>query len=417
MAPGGQLSERARTIGRRLRATYRDPSRLFTVDRARTLARRRVPQAVFDYLDGGAETESTMRANRAAMMAVGFQPRMGVTQGDPAPSLSTTVLGRPLSMPVLLGPVGFTRMMDRHGDVAAARAAGQAGTAFTLSSMSGHTIEEVVAAATGPAWFQLYFLGGRTGAAQLVDRAQRAGFEALVVTMDTQFPGNRERDLRNGVKPPLQMNLRNMVKFAPQVALHPDWLMEFARDRFQLDIVNATALGPADHPMTVEEALMEWTAAPPRWEDFAWIRRQWRGPIIAKGIVNGEDARRAVDCGVSAIVVSNHGGRQLDGMPATLSALVEVLDAVGDSVEVLVDGGVRRGSDVIRALALGARAVMIGRAWAYGLAAAGEPGVETILSMLRVDMDRTLRLLGCQAVADLDRSFIRYPSDWDKPAG
>jgi L-lactate dehydrogenase (cytochrome) len=320
-------------------------------------------------------------------------------------------------MPVLLGPVGFTRMMDRHGDVAAAVAAGQASTAFTLSSMSGHAMEEVMAAATGPAWFQLYFLGGRAGAAQLVDRAQRAGFEALVVTMDTQFPGHRERDLRNGVKPPLQMNLHNMVKFAPQVALHPDWLMEFARDRFQLDIVNATTLGPPDHPMTVEEALMEWTAAPPRWEDFSWIREQWRGPIIAKGIINGDDARRAVDCGVSAIVVSNHGGRQLDGMPATLPALVEVLDAVGDSVEVLVDGGVRRGSDVIRALALGARAVMIGRAWAYGLAAAGEPGIEAILSMLRVDMDRTLRLLGCQSVTDLDRSFIRYPLGWDKPGG
>lgn len=417
MALGAQLSGRARTIGRRLRAAYRDPSRLYTVDRARTLARRRVPPAVFNYLDGAAETESTLRANRSAMMAVGFRPRMGVTPGEPAPSLSTTVLGRPLSMPVILGPVGFTRMMDRHGDVAAARAAGQAGTAFTLSSMSGHTMGEVAAAATGPAWFQLYFLGGRPGAAQLVDRAQRAGFEALVVTMDTQIPGNRVRELRNPVKFPLQMNLHNMVKFAPQVALHPDWLMEFARDRFQLDIVNATTLGPPDHPMTVEEALWEWTAAPPRWEDFAWIREQWRGPIVAKGIVTGDDARRAVDCGVSAIVVSNHGGRQLDGMPATLPALVEVLDAVGDSVEVLVDGGVRWGSDVIRALALGARAVLIGRAWAYGLAAAGEPGIEAILSTLRVDIDRTLRLLGCQAVTDLDRSFIRYPSSWDKPGG
>jgi pre-mycofactocin synthase len=162
---------------------------------------------------------------------------------------------------------------------------------------------------------------------------------------------------------------------------------------------------------------MEWTAAPPRWQDFTWLRQQWRGPIIAKGIVTGEDARRAVDCGVSAIVVSNHGGRQLDGMPATLPALVEVLDAVGDSVEVLVDGGVRRGSDVIRALALGARAVMIGRAWAYGLAAAGEPGIETILALLAGDMDRTLRLLGCQAVTDLDRSFIRYPPGWDQAGG
>jgi isopentenyl diphosphate isomerase/L-lactate dehydrogenase-like FMN-dependent dehydrogenase len=368
---------------------------------------------VFDYLDGGAETESTMEANRAAMMAVGFRPRMGVTPGDPAPDISTTVLGRTLSMPVILGPVGFTRMMDRHGDVAAARAAGEAGTIFTLSSMSGHTMEEVAAAATGPAWFQLYFLGGRPGAAQLVERAQRAGFEALVVTMDTQIPGNRERESRNRVKPPLQMNLRNMVKFAPQVALHPDWLMEFARDRFQLDIVNATTMGPPEHPMSVEEALMWWTAAPPRWEDFSWLRQQWRGPIIAKGIVTGDDARRAVDCGVSAIVVSNHGGRQLDGMPATLPALVEVLDAVGDSVEVLVDGGVRRGSDVVRALSLGARAVMIGRAWAYGLAAAGEPGITAILSMLAGDFDRTLRLVGCDAATDLDRSFIRYPPGWD----
>ena len=216
MAPGAQLSGRARTIGRRLRAAYRDPNRLVTVDRARTLARRRVPPAVFNYLDGAAETESTLRANRTAMMAVGFRPRMGVTPGEPAPSLSTTVLGRPLSMPVLLGPVGFTRMMDRHGDVAAARAAGQARTVFTLSSMSGHTMEEVAAAATGPAWFQLYFLGGRPGAAQLVDRAQRAGFEALVVTMDTQIPGNRVRELRNPVKFPLQMNLHNVVKFAPR---------------------------------------------------------------------------------------------------------------------------------------------------------------------------------------------------------
>ena len=407
-----RLSERARTIGRRVRASYRNPARLTTVDRARTLARRRVPRAVFDYLDGGAETEGTMRANRSSMSAVGFQPRMGVTAGDPAPELSTTVLGLPISMPVLLSPVGFTRMMDRHGDVAAARAAGQAGTIFTLSSMSGHTMEEVMAAATGPAWFQLYFLGGRPGAAQLVERARQAGYQALVVTMDTQFPGNRERDLRHGVKPPLQMNLHNMVKFAPQVALHPDWLVEFARDRFQLDIVNATSLGPPGHPMTVEEALMEWTAAPPRWEDFAWLRQEWPGPIIAKGIVTGDDARRAVDCGVSAIIVSNHGGRQLDGMPATLPALVEVLDAVGNSVEVLVDGGVRRGSDVVRALALGARAVMIGRAWAYGLAANGEPGVEEILSMMAVDLDRTLRLLGCDSVGALDRSFIRYPSRW-----
>ena len=369
---------------------------------------------VFDYLDGAAETEGTMRANRHAMAAVGFRPRMGVTAGVPAPDLTTTVLGQELTMPIILGPVGFTRMMDRHGDVAGAGSAGRAGTIFTLSSMSGHSIDEVMAAATTPAWFQLYFLGGRPGAAQLVARARDAGYSALVVTMDTQLPGNRERDLRNGVSPPLQMNLRNMVKFAPQVGLRPDWLVEFARDRFQLDIVNATTLGPPERPLSVEEALIEWTGAPPRWEDFVWLAEEWSGPIIAKGIVTGDDAKRAVDAGVSAIIVSNHGGRQLDGMPASLPALVEVLDAVGDQVEVLVDGGVRRGSDAVRAVALGARAVMIGRAWAYGLAAAGEDGVDQILSVLRTDIDRTLRLLGCPSVGDLDRSYIEYPSEWDR---
>jgi isopentenyl diphosphate isomerase/L-lactate dehydrogenase-like FMN-dependent dehydrogenase len=385
-----------------------------TVDRARTLAKRRVPRVVFDYLAGAAETEGTLRANRTSMAAVGFRPRMGVTAGVPAPDLTTTVLGQTLPMPILLGPIGFTRMMDRHGDVAGAAAAGRAGTIFTLSSMSGHSIEEVIEAATTPTWFQLYFLGGRPGAAQLVARARDAGYSALVVTMDTQLPGNRERDLRNGVSPPLQMNLRNMVKFAPQVGLRPDWLLEFARDRFQLDIVNATTLGPPEAPMNVEEALMEWTAAPPRWEDFEWLRREWAGPIIAKGIVTGEDARRAVDAGCEAIIVSNHGGRQLDGMPASLPALVEVLDAVGGQVEVLVDGGVRRGSDAVRAIALGARAVLIGRAWAYGLAAAGGPGIDQILTLLRADIDRTLRLLGCGAVTDLDRRYIEYPEAWDR---
>jgi isopentenyl diphosphate isomerase/L-lactate dehydrogenase-like FMN-dependent dehydrogenase len=342
-----------------------------------------------------------MRANHASIEAVGFRPRMGVTPGVPAPDLETTVLGTRISMPLLLSPVGFTRMMDPLGDVAAARAAAAAGTLFTLSSMSGHTIGEVAAAATTPPWFQLYFLGGRSGAEQLVERAAASGFGALVVTLDTQIPGNRERDLRHRLPPPLVLNGRTVTRMAPYVVPHPRWLLDLARDRFRLELVNATGLDGAGRPMTASEALMHWVASPPRWEDFGWLRERFAGPVIAKGILSGDDALRAVDSGAAAVVVSNHGGRQLDGVPATIPALVEVLDAVGDQVEVLVDGGFRRGADVVKAVALGARAAMIGRPWAYGLAAAGQPGVERVLSIFREDIDRTLRLLGVQSVGDL----------------
>ena len=387
-------------------------SRIATVEDARRLARRRVPRAVFDYIDGGAGSESTMRANRTSIEAVQFLPRMGVTKGWPAPELATTVLGTEVAMPILLSPIGFTRMMDPLGDVAAARSAGGAGTIFTLSTMSGHTMAEVLAAATSPAWFQLYFLGGRPGAEQLVARAQEAGFSALAVTLDTQFPGNRERDQRIGLHPPLRLDRRTITKMAPQVAVRPRWLADLVHDRFQLTLVNAAALGSAEEPMSTEDALFHWIATPPTWEDFKWLRELWRGPIIAKGIVTGDDSRRAVDCGADAIVVSNHGGRQLDSVPAGLPALVEVVDAVGGHVEVLVDGGFRRGADVVKALAVGARAAMVGRSWAYGLAAAGQPGVDRILTILREDVDRTLRLLGCASVAELNRGHVRLPEHW-----
>ena len=321
----------------------------------------------------------------------------------PGPDLATTVLGTPVAMPLLLSPVGFTRMMDPRGDVAGARAATAAGTLFTHSTMSGHTIDEVAEAADTPPWFQLYFLGGRPGAEQLVERAKAAGCGALVVTLDTQVPGNRERDLRYGLSPPLEVNRKTAMKMAPHAALHPRWLADLAADRFQLELVNATGLELDRQRISATEALIHWLASPPRWEDFTWLRDQFGGPVIAKGILTGDDARRAVDCGVSAIVVSNHGGRQLDAVPATITALVEVLDAVGTDVEVLVDGGFRRGADVVKAIAIGARAVMVGRPWAYGLAAAGEPGVKRILSILRADIDRTLRLLGVSSLADLDR--------------
>ena len=200
------------------------------------------------------------------------------------------------------------------------------------------------------------------------------------------------------------------MKMAPHAALHPRWLADLAADRFRLELVNATSLELDHKRMSAAEALMHWLASPPRWEDFTWLREHFDGPVIAKGVLTGDDARRAVDCGVSAIVVSNHGGRQLDGVPATMTALVEVLDAVGTDVEVFVDGGFRRGADVVKAVAVGARAVMVGRPWAYGLAAAGEPGVKRVLSILRDDVDRTLRLLGVSSITDLDRELVDMPS-------
>ncbi len=384
-------------------------SRINTVADARRLARRRVPRPVFDYIEGAAGSESTMAANQREVEAVGFRPRVGQTVGAPGPDLATTVLGTPVSMPLLLSPVGFTRMMDPRGDVAAARATTAAGTRFTLSSMSGHGIDEVAAVVDQPAWFQLYFLGGRAGAEQLVDHARAAGYGALVVTLDTQVPGNRERDLRYGLSPPLEVNRRTTLKMAPHAALHPRWLADLARDRFRLDLVNATGLKIDDQPISAGEALIHWLASPPRWEDFTWLRDQFDGPVIAKGVLTGDDARHARDCGASAIVVSNHGGRQLDCVPPTITALTEVLDAVGTELEVFVDGGFRRGADVVKAIALGARAAMIGRPWAYGLAAAGEPGVERILTILRADIDRTMRLLGASAIADLDRGLVDLP--------
>ncbi len=384
-------------------------SRIHTVGDARRLARRRLPRPVWDYIEGAAGSESTFAANHREVESVGFRPRVGAARPPFGPDISTTVLGVPISMPLLVSPVGFTRMMDIRGDVAGARGAAAAGTGFTLSSMSGHSMEDVAAAGAPASWFQLYCLGGRAGAEQLIERARKHGFGALVVTLDTQVPGNRERDARYGLSPPLQVNRQTVKKMAPHAALHPWWTADLLMDRFQLDLVNATGLERDGAPISALEALMHWVGSPPGWDDFGWMRDQFDGPIIAKGVMTGDDARRAVDCGVSAIIVSNHGGRQLNSAPATITALVDVLDAVGDQVEVLVDGGFRRGADVVKAVALGARAAMVGRPWVYGLAAAGEPGVTRVLSIFRDDIDRTMRLIGAASIDELNPDFVTVP--------
>ncbi len=395
--PGGAISKLASWSDRR---DDRAARRFTSIEDARRFARRRVPTPVENYVEGGAGHELTLEANLSAVRSVPLIPRLGVTGGEP-PDLRTKVLGRTVSLPVVLSPVGFTRMMHPTGDVAGVAAAGAAGTIFTLSSMSGHSMAEVRDAATGPVWFQLYFLGGRRGAEQLVERARENKFAAIVVTMDTQIPGDRRRESKYGLSPPLRLDRRTITKMAPFVAARPGWLLDQALDGFRLDLVHAHASKPDGSLMTTDEALLEWIAQPPTWSDLDWIRQSFRGPVIVKGVLSADDARRAADSGASALIVSNHGGRQLDGAPATFTALPEIVDAVGDQVEVFVDGGIRSGADVVRALALGARAAMVGRPWAYGLCAAGQPGIAQILELFRGDIDRTLRLIGEGSVADL----------------
>jgi L-lactate dehydrogenase (cytochrome) len=377
------------------------PHRAVNIEDLRREARRRLPRAVFDYIDGGADAEITLRGNCQAFEETAFRPRSAVA--TPACDLRTTVLGLPLSLPFLLAPVGSCRLFYPRGEEAAARAAGNAGTGCILSTLSGTRLEEVKAATTGPVFHQLYLLGGRDVALAMIERARAAGAAALVVTIDTPVAGLRERDLRNGMKQLTSGSLREKLPFFAQFAGRPRWLAGFLRDGGLMCFPNVLL---ADGPMPYADVGVALEQSMTSWNDLAWIREAWQGPMVVKGIHTADDARRAVDHGAEAIVVSNHGGRQLDGVRPTLHVLPEVIDAVGGRTEILLDGGIRRGSDIVKALCLGARAVLIGRAYAYGLGAAGEAGVARAIEILRLDIVRTMKLLGCPSVAALDRSFI-----------
>src|SRR5581483_5671700 len=369
------------------------------IEDLRRIAQQRVPKAVFDYLDGGAEAELTLLENCRAFREVIFRPRSAIAIGEC--TVSTRVLGHELSIPAMLAPVGYSRLMHPGGEVAAARAAGEAGTGYILSTISGHKLEDVKAGSKGPVWYQLYLLGGREAAEGALDRARRAGFSALVITVDTPVAGFRERDPRNGMTELLGTSVFAKIPYLPDLLAHPGWLASFLFDGGVPRLENVVT--PGKGAMELVDIVAALADAVVTWEDLRWIREVWPGPIVVKGLVTGDDARRAVDEGAAAVVVSNHGGRQLDSVSATLRALPEVVAAVNGQVEVLMDGGVRRGSDIVKALCLGARAVLIGRAYAYGLAAAGQAGVARALQILRIDVERTLRLLGCPSVAALDR--------------
>ena len=384
------------------------PPRVINIEDLRRVAERRLPRVVFDYIDGGAEAELTLRANCRAFEAVTFRPRCAVATSTC--DLRTTVLGTSLSMPFILAPVGSSRLFYPRGEEVAARVAGTAGIAYTLSTLSGCALEDVAASSKGSLWYQLYLIGGRDCALSAIERARAAGFSALVVTIDTPVAGLRERDLRNGVKELLSRKFGLMLPFVSQFLLKPRWLASFLADGGLMKFSNVVI--PGKGPMLYADVATALEQAMVSWHDLGWIREAWKGRIVIKGVHTGEDARRAVDVGADALVVSNHGGRQLDGVAPTLRVLPEALASVGDRVEVLLDGGIRRGSDIVKALCLGARAVLVGRAYAYGLGAAGGAGVARAIEILRIDLIRTLKLLGCASLAELDRSFVDVPADW-----
>ena len=377
------------------------------------MAHRQLPRVVFDYLDGGAEGEVTLRENCRAFEDVTFRPRHAVAV--PACDLRTRVLDFDLSLPFLLAPVGYSRLMHPGGEVVAARAAGAAGTAYILSTISGHKLEDVRAASAGPVWYQLYLMGGRGAAESSIQRARNAGFSALVVTIDTVVAGMRERDFRNGMKELLGGSALAKIPFLPQFLARPGWLARFLLDGGVPQLPNVVVPGQGPVPLIDVSAAL--ASAAVTWDDLRWIREAWPGPIIIKGVLTGDDARRAVDEGAAAVVVSNHGGRQLDSVPASLKALPEIVAAVDGQTVVLMDGGIRRGSDIVKAICLGAQAVLIGRAYAYGLAAGGEAGVARAIAILRADLERTLKLLGCTSIAALDRSYVdistKFPTRQD----
>jgi isopentenyl diphosphate isomerase/L-lactate dehydrogenase-like FMN-dependent dehydrogenase len=368
----------------------------------RRAARRRLPPQVFDYIDGGAEGEVTLRENVRAFEDISFHPRSAVD--TPSPDLGTTVLGTPISLPIVLAPVGSSRMFWPKGEAVAASVAGQVGTIYCLSTLSGMRLEQVKAATKGPAWYQVYLCGGRDIAAKTIQCAKDAGYSALILTIDTAMAGMRERDGRNGSKQLLTKNPFAMLPYVPGLISRPSWLAGFLGDGGLMKFPNVML---PEGPMLYADVATALSQSTVTWADLKWIREIWKGPILVKGVQIADDARRAVDEGIDAIVVSNHGGRQLDCVWPTIRVLPDVMKAVGTSkIEVLLDGGVRRGSDVVKALCMGAKAVLIGRAYAYALAAAGQAGVSQALEILRTDMYRTMKLLGCPAVRDLNASYI-----------
>jgi heme/flavin dehydrogenase (mycofactocin system) len=382
-----------------------------TVAAAQRRARKRLPKSVYGALIAGSEKGLTVRDNVEAFGELGFAPHVAGLSAKR--DLATTVMGQPVSLPVIISPTGV-QAVHPDGEVAVARAAAARGTAMGLSSFASKPVEEVVAA-NPKTFFQTYWIGTRDQMARHLERARAAGAVGLIVTLDWSF--SHFRDWGSPVIPE-RLDLKTMARFAPEVLMRPRWLLDYGRTLRLPDLTVPNMAAPGEASPTFFGAYGQWMAThPPTWDDIAWLREQWGGPFMLKGVIRVDDARRAVDAGVTAISVSNHGGNNLDGTPATIRALPAVAQAVGGQVEVLLDGGIRRGSDVVKAVALGARAVMIGRAYLWGLAANGQAGVENVLDILRGGIDSALLALGHSSVHDLSPDDIVIPPGFTRALG
>lgn len=374
----------------------RQVARATNVAELRALARRRTPRSVFDYVDGGAGDEIAMDRARDAFDRVEFLPH--VLRDVSKVSVKTTLFGAPIAMPLVFAPTGYTRMMRTEGEVAVARIAAKAGIPYSLSTVGTTTPEDVAAASgDGRRWFQLYVWRDRDRSLALIQRAERAGFEALVLTVDVPVTGDRLRDVRHGLTIPPTLNLRTFI----DGALHPRWLFDFL-----------TTPPPVFASMTEEKKSLEDQAlamfdASVAWDDLHWFRKVWPHKLIVKGVQRVDDAVRLPEYGVDGMVLSNHGGRQLDRAVTPLELLPEVVREVGGKLEVMIDTGVRNGADVVAAVAMGAKAVMVGRPYLYGLMAGGEAGVQRVVDLLKGDVRRTMQLLGATSIAELDASLVR----------
>lgn len=386
-----------------LSPTKRRLARSATIEDLRRIARRRLPRGVFDYIDGGAEDELTLRANTQAYRELTFAPRVlrDVSEVD----TSSTLLGKPTPLPLVLAPTGFTRIAHPDGELAVARAAKRAGIPYALSTLGTQSIEAVAAVGSDRLWFQVYTWRDRDLVAELVRRAAKAGYEALCLTVDTAVLGRRERDVRRGFTLPPKIGFSTIF----DGIFHPGWSWQFLTSDpiIFANVAGNTSAGDGTDAISLAEYVGTQFDPALSWEDVEWLREQWDGPIVLKGIQSVEDARIAADRGVEAIAISNHGGRQLDSAPATLDLVAEIAEAVGDRTEIICDGGARRGSDIVKARALGADAVMVARPYLYGLGAAGEAGVDHVLNNFGSEMQRTMALIGCASVADLGPSYIR----------